>query len=680
MRVYELAKELGLDSSKLIALLQDEFDLEIKNHMSGIDEDVVAMVREYLEEDSEEEAAETPKKEQMDEKKSPEAETAEPEEETETTETPETEGLITIKGEITTEELADKLDIPANEAIKTLMDEGIMATINQRLDEEAIELLALQYDHEVEFEEAEEEELSWRRELELDLDVPEEELQSRPPVITVMGHVDHGKTQLLDTIRETDVVSGESGGITQHIGAYRVNTGQEDLVFIDTPGHEAFTAMRARGAQVTDLVILVVAADDGVMPRTVESINHARDAEVPIVVAINKMDLPAADAQRVKQQLTEHDLIPEEWGGDTICVEVSALQGEGIEELLEMVDLQSEMMELKTSPEQPVKGTIIESEMKEGMGATATVLVQQGTLQRGDPFVAGATSGNVRAMIDSRGDRVQEVEPGTPVEVLGFNKLPAPGDFFEGKETEAEAREIAEKRQEELRESQLQDDRGKVTMDQLQQFIDEGKVKSLNIVVKADAEGSVEVLRDSFESLSGEDVEAQVIHAGVGGINESDVMLADASDGIIIGFRVRPDSRARSLAQEKGVEIETYSVIYEAIEDVKAALTGMLDKEFEEVVIGQVEVREVFTISGVGTVAGCYVTEGEVQRTANCRLVRQGVVVFDGPLESLKRFKEDVSDVQEGYECGIGLQDFNDIKEGDIMEIYEEREVTPTLS
>ncbi len=674
MRIYELAKELGLESKEIISLLEEEFDLEVDNHMSGVDDEVADMVREYVEEDSP--GAGTtgePEKSKTEEvAETPPAQPAEDEEDS--------EDKIIIKGEVTTEEMADKLGIPASEAIKTLMEEGVMATINQTLDEDAVELLALEYDYEVEFEEAEEEELSWRRELDLNLDVPEEELQPRPPVITVMGHVDHGKTQLLDTIRETDVVSGESGGITQHIGAYRVDTGDNDLVFIDTPGHEAFTTMRSRGAQVTDLVILVVAGDDGVMPRTVESINHARDAGVPIVVAINKMDLPEADAQRVRQQLTEYELIPEEWGGDTICVEISALQGDGIDELLEMVGLQAEMMELQVSPEQPVKGTIIESEMKKGMGATATVLVQQGTLRRGDPFVAGATCGNVRAMIDSRGDRVDEVSPGTPVEVLGFDELPSPGDFFEVKETEAEARQIAETRQEELRETQLQGDRGKVTMDQLQEFIDEGKIKSLNIVVKADARGSVEVLRDSFESLSGEEVEAQVIHAGVGGINQSDVMLADASDGIIIGFRVRPDSRARSLAKEKGVEIESYSVIYEAIEDVKGALTGMLDKEIEEEIIGQVEVREVFTISGVGTVAGCYVSEGEVKSTSNCRLVRQGVVVFDGPIESLKRFKEDVSDVQQGYECGIGLKDFNDIKEGDVLEVYEEREVAPSLS
>ncbi len=666
MRIYELAKELGLESKELIALLQEEFDLEVKNHMSGVDDDAVELVKEYFEEETSSEPEPEPE--------------PEPEAEKEADEPVETGELLRVKGDVTTEELADMLGISASEAIKTLMQEGIMATINQSLDQETVELLALEYDREVEFEEPEAEEFSWRRELELDLDVPEEELQPRPPVITVMGHVDHGKTQLLDTIRQTDVVSGESGGITQHIGAYRVDTGSEDLVFIDTPGHEAFTAMRARGAQVTDLVILIVAADDGVMPQTVESINHARDAGVPIVVAINKMDLPEADPQRVRQQLTEYELIPEEWGGDTICVEISALKGEGIEELLEMVGLQAEMMELKSSPEQLVKGTIIESEMKKGMGATATVLVQQGTLKRGDPFVAGATSGNVRAMIDSRGERVKEVGPGTPVEILGFNDLASPGDFFEVKQTEAEAREIAEERQEELRESQLQGDRGKVTMDQLQQFIEEGKIKSLNIVVKADARGSVEVLRDSFESLSGQDVEARVIHGGVGGINQSDVMLADASDGIIIGFRVRPDSRARSLAKEKGVEIETYSVIYEAIEDIKSALTGMLDKEIEEKIIGQAEVREIFSISGVGTIAGCYVSEGKINRDANCRLVRQGVVVFDGPIESLKRFKEDVSEVQQGYECGIGLEDFNDIKEGDILEIYQQREVTPTLS
>jgi len=493
-----------------------------------------------------------------------------------------------------------------------------------------------------------------------------------------MGHVDHGKTQLLDTIRQTDVVAGESGGITQEIGASEVKTEEGEFVFIDTPGHEAFTAMRARGAQVTDLVILVVAADDGVMPQTVESINHARSAGVPIIVAINKMDLPDSDVQRVYQQLSEQELIPEEWGGDTICVEVSALEAEGIDELLEMISLQAEMMDLKASPDRSTKGTIIEAEKKKGMGVTATVIVQQGTLEKGVPFVAGATSGKVKALINSYGDRVDEVKPGRPVEVLGFDDLASPGDFFEVMEDLSEAREIAEQRQDEIKDAQVQD-QGRVTLDQLQEFIDKGKIQNFNIVVKADTQGGVEVLRDSFESIEADEVEVNVIHGGVGGINESDVRLATAAEGMIVGFNVRPDSRARRLANETGVEINTYRVIYEAIEDIKDAMAGMLEPEEEEEVIGVAEVREVFSISGVGTVAGCYVREGEVQRSAACRLVRDGAVVFDGPIISLKRFKEDVSDVAEGYECGIRLEKFNDIKEGDLLEIYQVREVTPEL-
>lgn len=688
MRIYELAEELEMDSQELIELLAEEFDVEASNHMSGVDGEVADLVREYVVEDSTETveeqqeeqtpeaAAETETVEKTDDVEPVASETKT---ETEDTEKPASDKeVIVVKGEITTEELAEKIGIPPNEAIKTLMELEVMATINQRLEPEAVELLAGEYDLEVEFEEGEEEELSFQEELGLAEDLPEEELEPRPPVITVMGHVDHGKTQLLDTIRETDVVSGESGGITQSIGASEVKTEDGEFVFVDTPGHEAFTTMRARGAQVTDLVILVVAGDDGVMPQTVESINHARSADVPIIVAINKMDLPEADADRVYQQLSEHDLIPEAWGGDTVCVELSALEGSGIEDLLEMIDLQAEIMELKASPEQPVKGTVIEAEKKKGMGTTATVIVQQGTLEKGDPYVAGATSGQVKAMINSYGDRVDRAKPGTPVEILGFDDLAAPGDFFEVVETKSEAREIAEKRQEELKEAQISD-QSRVTLDQLQEFIEEGKIKNLNIVVKADTQGAVEVLRDSFENLEAREVEAQVVHGGVGGINESDVMLAEAAEGMIVGFGVRPGSRARKLAKEKGVEIKTYSVIYEAIEEIKAAMAGMLEPEIEEEIIGVAEVREVFTISGVGTIAGCYVREGKIERSAACRLVRDGAVVFDGPLSSLRRFKEDVSAVEEDYECGVGLENFNDIKEGDLLEVYQEHKVTPTV-
>lgn len=704
MRVYELAEELDVSSGDLIDTLESEFDLEISNHMSGVDDDVAEMIREYFSEDDEAEESADEESEDVEADESAEDEEEEEDSEassddTETTETIETaeqqadgdeepdepqpdrgdENTIVVEGNVTTEELADQLEVPSNEAIKTLMDQGVMATINQALDEETVELLADEYDYDVEFREKEDEE-PFEGGVSLDIDeADEDELVERPPVITVMGHVDHGKTQLLDTIRETDVHSQEAGGITQHIGAYRVEADGHDLVFVDTPGHEAFTAMRARGANVTDIVILVVAADDAVQPQTVESINHAREADVPMVVAINKMDLQAADADRVRQQLSEQDVIPDDWGGDTVMVELSALKGNGIDELLEMVDLQSEMMQLRTSPELPVKGTVIEAEMKQGMGPTATVLVQQGTLRKGDPFLAGSTWGSVRALIDSRGDRIDEIEPGSPVEVLGFEDLPQPGDVFKVLESEGEARDRAEERQEQLKQAQQQDQR-KVSLSQLQEFIDEEKVKTLNIVIKADTRGSIEVLEDSFESMGSDDVETRVIHTGVGGVNESDIMLAEASDGLVIGFNVRPGARARELAKQKGIEIKTYSVIYEAIQDVRQAMEGMLEPDIEENIIGQAEVREIFSIPGAGNIAGSHVEQGTIRRNARARVVRDGVLVHDGDISSLKRFKEDVADVDAGYECGIGLGDFNDIKEGDIIEAYVEEEVEATLA
>lgn len=702
MRVYELAEELDVSSNELIETLEDEFDLEVSNHMSGVEDETASLIREYYSEDgaSEETPEETETQpadetEPQDTSSEPEDTTEEATHEEETgepadsidheTEEPaqssesEDQGSIMVEGTISTEELAEKLDIPANEAIKKLMDLGVMATINQALEDEAVELLAEEYGYDVDFQETEEESL-FEGGVELDIDqASDDELVERPPVITVMGHVDHGKTQLLDTIRETDVHSQEAGGITQHIGAYRVEAEGHDLVFIDTPGHEAFTAMRARGANVTDIVILVVAADDAVQPQTVESINHAREADVPMVVAINKMDLQEADADRVRQQLSEQDVIPDDWGGDTVMVEVSALKGSGLDELLEMVDLQAEMMELKTSPELPVKGTVIEAEMKQGMGPTATVLVQQGTLKKNDPFLAGSTWGTVRALIDSYGERIDEIEPGSPVEVLGFEDLPQPGDVFKVLDDQQEARERAEDRQDKLKKAQQQDQR-KVSLSQLEEYIAEEKVKTLNIVIKADTRGSIEVLEDSFGSLDSETVETRVIHTGVGAVNESDIMLAEASDGLVIGFNVRPGARARELAKQKGVEIKTYTVIYEAIQEVRKAMEGMLEPDLEEKVIGQAEVREVFSVPGAGNIAGSYVEQGEITRNASARVVRDGVLVHDGDITSLKRFKEDVTEVAEGFECGIGLGDFNDLKEGDVIEAYVEEEVEATLA
>lgn len=694
MRVYELAEELNVSSGKLIETLQDEFDVEVSNNFSGLEDETASLIRDYYSEDGEtrseeagpekfsgkesEESAETEKRDES-------KRTLTQEESTTSSEQATAEGIadqdrtLRVQGTNSPQELADKMGLRANEVIKSLMDLGIMANINQSLDQDTVGLLADEYGYDVEFKEEEEESL-FEEGVELDLDqVAEEDLNQRPPVITVMGHVDHGKTQLLDTIRETDVHSQESGGITQHIGAYRVQTGDHDLVFVDTPGHEAFTAMRARGANVTDIVILVVAADDGVQPQTVESINHAREADVPMVVAINKMDLPEANAERVRQQLSEQDLIPEEWGGETIMVEISALRGDGIDELIEMVDLQSEIMDLKTSPDLPVKGTVIEAEMKEGMGPTATVLIQQGTLEKGDPFVAGSTWGSVRALVDSWGERVDAVKPGSPVEVLGFEDLPRPGDVFKITADQQEARDLSEERQDQVKQARQQDKR-KASLSQLQEFIEQEQVKTLNILIKADTRGSIEVLEDSLTSLESDTIDTRIIHTGVGGITESDIMLAEASDGLVIGFNVRPGARARELAKQKGIEIKTYTVIYEAIQEVRQAMEGMLEPNIEERVIGHAEVREIFSIPGVGNVAGCYVEDGSVRREALARVVRDGVLVHEGDISSLKRFKEDVTEVSEGYECGIGLENFNDIKEGDIIEAYVEEEVEATLS
>ncbi|MFB6355213.1 MAG: translation initiation factor IF-2 [bacterium] len=687
MRVHELAEELDLESNELIDFLSSELDVEVGNHMSGIDDDVVDLVRDHYgngdsraveeEQTANDTGADTEGEDEELEEIEQELEEEEEEEEEEVA--PELEPLI-IRGSVTPEDLAERMGIETGEAVQTLMGMDVMASANDTIGEEAAELLAEEFGYELEFEQ-EGETLSYRRDFELDIDeVPEDERIQRPPVVTIMGHVDHGKTQLLDTIREANVVAGESGGITQHIGAWEVTTeADEDIVFIDTPGHEAFTSMRARGAQVTDLVVLVVAADDGVMPRTVESINHARAADVPIVVAINKMDLPEADADRVRQQLSEHELIPEGWGGDTIMVELSALEGDGVDELLEMIDLQADMMELTTGDDLPVKGTVIEAEVEQGMGPVATVLIQQGRLEKRQAFVTGVTYGKVRALINSAGERVDEIEPGSPVQVLGFDEVPEPGDFFEEVESESEARDIAKERLDELKDQQQEHGAGKVTLDQLQEFLEEGKIKSLNIVIKADTQGSTEVLKDSFESFQNEEVEATVVHTGVGGITESDVMLADASDGMIVGFNVRPGSRARKAANEKGIEIKTYSVIYEAIQDIREALEGMLEPEVEEQVLGHAEVREVFDISGVGSIAGCYVEEGTISRNARARVIRDGVIVHDGDVGSLKRFKEDVTEVEEGYECGVGIEDFNDVKEGDTIEVYRKEEVRASL-
>ncbi|MEW8958037.1 Translation initiation factor IF-2 [Moorella humiferrea] len=579
---------------------------------------------------------------------------------------------LTLTGSITVQELAKRLGKTAAEVIKFLMGQGIMATINQELDIDTAAIVAQEMGAIVEVKE--------EKPITLLEDQPDdpETLRERPPVVTVMGHVDHGKTSLLDAIRRTNVTATEAGGITQHIGAYQVKIKDRKITFLDTPGHEAFTAMRARGAQVTDIAILVVAADDGVMPQTVEAINHAKAAGVPIVVAINKIDRPDANPERVKQQLSEYGLIPEEWGGDTIMVPVSAVKKEGINELLEMTLLTADMMELKANPDRPARGVVIEAKLDKGRGPVATVLVQKGTLKVGDNLVAGAVYGRVRALFDDKGERVKSAEPSMPVEVLGLSDLPQAGDIFQVVEDEKLARQIAALRQEEHRQEEFKA-AAKTSLDDLFKQMEAGEVKELNLVVKGDVQGSVEALRAALEQLSTNEVKVSIIHGGVGAITESDVMLAAASKAIIIGFNVRPDANARRAAEEAGVEIRLYRVIYEVIDEVKAAMTGLLEPEKREVILGRAEVRATFKVPKVGTVAGCFVTEGKIQNRALARVIRDGVVVFEGRIESLKRFKDDVREVAQGYECGVGLEKFNDIKVGDIIEAYAIEEVKREL-
>ncbi|WP_457681306.1 translation initiation factor IF-2 [Thermovibrio sp.] len=579
---------------------------------------------------------------------------------------------VVIPEVISVREFAEKLGVEPNQLLQDLIALGKFVAINQPIDFETAKKVAEKYDKVVKLEGAEEEEATLEAELQETPD-REEDLKPRPPVITVMGHVDHGKTTLLDYIRNTKVAEREAGGITQHIGASVVEAqtseGKKTLVFLDTPGHEAFTAMRARGAQATDIVVLVVAADDGVMPQTVEAINHAKAAGVPIIVAINKIDKPGANPERVKQELTQHGLIPEDWGGDTVMVPVSAKTGQGVDELLEMIALQAELMELKANPNKPARGVVLEAKLDKKRGPVATFLVQSGTLKVGDAVVAGLYAGKIRAMFDDKGRQVKEAGPSMPVEVLGLEGVPMAGDKFVVVESLEKAREIAEKRQELARESALEREK-RVSLEELFAKMQAGEVKELNIVLKADAQGSIEAIRKSLEELSNDEVKVSIIHAGVGPITENDIMLAAASNAIVIGFNVRPDSAARKAAEREKVDVRTYRVIYDIVDEVKKAMAGLLEPEEKEVYLGSAEVRATFKVPKVGTVAGCYVRDGVIRRNANVRLVRDGVVIYEGKIASLKRFKDDVKEVQAGYECGVGLENFNDIKVGDVIECY----------
>ena len=578
---------------------------------------------------------------------------------------------IVIPEVLTIKELADKMKLVPSAIVKKLFLQGKIVTVNQEIDYETAEEIAMEFEVLCEKEPV----IDVIEELLKEEDEDETKMVKRPPVVCVMGHVDHGKTSLLDAIRHTNVIDREAGGITQHIGAYVVEANGEKVTFLDTPGHEAFTAMRMRGASSTDIAILVVAADDGVMPQTVEAINHAKAAGIEIIVAINKIDKPSANIDRVKQELAEYELIPEDWGGSTIFVPVSAHTKEGIKDLLEMILLTAEVMELKANPDRAARGLVIEAELDKGKGSVATVLVQKGTLHVGDAIAAGSAHGKVRAMMDDKGRRVKEAGPSQPVEILGLNDVPNAGEVFVGCDTEKEARSFAETFISQNKVKLLDDTKAKMSLDDLFTQIKEGNLKELNIVVKADVQGSVEALKQSLLKLSNEEVVIKIIHAGVGAINESDVILASASNAIIIGFNVRPDATAKEIADHEGVDLRLYRVIYNAIEDVEAAMKGMLDPIFEEKVLGHAEVRQTFKASGVGTIAGSYVQDGTFERNCSVRLTRDGVVMFDGPLASLKRFKDDVKEVRAGYECGFVFENFNDIKEGDLVEAYKMVEI-----
>jgi len=572
---------------------------------------------------------------------------------------------VLIPDEIVVSELAQRLKVTASEVIKKLMGLGEMCTINQTIDFDTASLVAEELGAKVEKEVI----VTIEERLFEEVEDTEDNLQPRPPVVVVMGHVDHGKTSLLDRIRNASVASGEAGGITQHIGAYKVNAGGKDITFLDTPGHEAFTSMRARGASITDVAILVVAADDGIMPQTVEAINHAKAAGVSIIIAINKMDKPTANPDKVKQELTEHGLVIEEWGGDVICVPVSAKTGEGIDDLLEMVNLSAEVLELKANPDRLAQGTVIEAKLDKGRGPIATVLVQKGTLKSGDVIIAGTSIGRVRVMTNDKGRTVKEAGPSTPVEIMGLSEVPSAGDTFAVVENEKLARELVEKRKFEAKEEQFKLYQ-KVTLDNLFSQIEEGEMKTLPLIVKADVQGSVEAVRQSLEKLSNNEVRVRVIHGAVGAISESDVMLASASNAIIIGFNVRPHPAAAENAKRDGVDVRLYRIIYDAIEEVQTAIKGMLAPKYREVDLARVEVRQVYKITNVGVVAGCYVLSGKVERKCSIRIVRDGIIVGDDKIDGLRRFKDDVKEVAEGYECGISLEKYTDIKEGDIFEAY----------
>ncbi len=689
-RIYEYAKDLNIKSKDVIDELKKE-GVEVSNHMQTLEDDQVKSLDKVFKKDQAQKDTKSQKNTQSNHKnqKQGKNQKGKPNQQQkqnkknnkgsknnkqnkknqkvqQPSEPKEMPSKITYTEGITVGELADKLGVDSSEIIKKLFLLGIMANINQSLDVEALELVASDYGVEIE-----EEVVVDDNDLSIYFDDIEEDENAtvRPAVVTIMGHVDHGKTTLLDSIRHTRVTEGEAGGITQHIGAYQIENNGKKITFLDTPGHAAFTTMRARGAQVTDITILVVAADDGVMPQTIEAINHAKEADVPIIVAVNKIDKPTANPDRVMQELTEYNLIPEDWGGDTIFVPLSALSGEGIDDLLEMLILVSEVQELKANANKPAVGTVIEAELDKSRGPAASLLVQNGTLHVGDALVVGNTHGKVRAMVNDLGKRIKSAGPSTPVEITGLNDVPQAGDRFVVFKDEKKARRIGEAREQESILQQRQESKN-VSLDNLFEQMKQGEMKDLNVIIKGDVQGSVEALAASLMKIDVEGVNVRIIHTATGAINESDVTLANASNGIIIGFNVRPDAGAKRAADAENVDMRLHRVIYNVIEEIEAAMKGMLDPEFEEKVIGQAEVRQTFKVSKVGTIAGSYVTEGKITRDSSVRIIRDGVVLFEGELDTLKRFKDDAKEVAQGYECGITIAKFNDIKEGDIIEVF----------
>ncbi|MCI2868120.1 translation initiation factor IF-2 [Staphylococcus hominis] len=692
-RIYEYAKEVNVKSKEIIDELK-KMDVEVSNHMQALEDDQIKMLnkkfksskneenkkqntqnnhqKQQNKKDNNQNKSNSKKKNNKNSKNNKNNKNNKKGKNNKPAAEPkEMPSKITYEEGITVGELADKLNIESSDIIKKLFLLGIVANINQSLDEETLELIADDYGVEIEKEVVvnEEDLTTYFDDEEDDPDAIE-----RPAVVTIMGHVDHGKTTLLDSIRNTKVTAGEAGGITQHIGAYQIENNGKKITFLDTPGHAAFTTMRARGAQVTDITILVVAADDGVMPQTIEAINHAKEADVPTIVAVNKVDKPTANPDRVMQELTEYGLIPEDWGGDTIFVPLSALNGDGIDDLLEMIGLVAEVQELKANPDKQAVGTVIEAELDKSRGPAASLLVQNGTLHVGDSIVVGNTYGRVRAMVNDLGQRIKTAGPSTPVEITGINDVPQAGDRFVIFKDEKQARRIGEARHEANVIQQRQESKN-VSLDNLFEQMKQGEMKDLNVIIKGDVQGSVEALAASLMKIDVEGVNVRIIHTAVGAINESDVTLANASNGIIVGFNVRPDAGAKRASEAENVDMRLHRVIYNVIEEIESAMKGLLDPEFEEQVIGQAEVRQTFKVSKVGTIAGSYVTEGKITRNAGVRVIRDGIVQFEGELDTLKRFKDDAKEVSQGYECGITIANFNDIKEGDIIEAFEMVEI-----